>query len=1000
MAGGWGSSHNGVKIGCFWDGIELSADGSQARITDARVEIDRSVNIVDSTNKLTVSGGAVTDDSWSNLNVGGSGSERIKSVGESWHTLTYGATSTATFSASLSGVDYAGQTLSNSETVTYPARAYSVPNAPWGLTASRNNDNNFYLSWNNNPTTAAPYVNVRVDRAEFVNNAWGAWTNVAVLGVVNAWTDTGTVADRVYTWRVVATNTTGWSGYNQSAGYGTTPNVPTSLNAVRATDGQINLSWANASAITSQNTIYIDRWDNVSNAWTTIAGIGGAETSYAAVGLVADRKYSFRVVVTSYNLWSGYTYSGYVTTSPATPSNAVATFVSDSAIDLTWVNNSTLDNSIVVHQSVNGGAWTEVTTLTGNPTSYRVTTSANNKYQFRIIAVNLVGPTLYSAWTYTNLVGTTPAAPTACAASYVSDNQINVTWTNVSTIASNVLLERNEGSSWNLIATLNADTIAYQDWSTVGDKRYAYRVRAVNLGAYSSYSISGDVATTPNAPSNVVATKDGTNITVTWTNNSAVATGFIVYDSSNGNWTYKGEPAGTSYTDTTANPAYTHRYDVFTKNGSRNSGAATSNTVQLLTPPLAPTVTLDKTVVDINLSGITVSWVHNPLDSTVQAAAEIRFSVLGANAWTTLSNTTAAVRALDYSVLHNGNTYEVQVRTKGGHANFGDWSASKIVVASAIPSVTITSPSVATITDSAKLTATWTYFDSEGTAQVAWIARLKKSGVTVEEKNGTTGTSYAFNTPLVNNSSYTVEVLVQDGSSLWSNTATKAFATDFVDPPTPDLELSYNEAEGLVYINIVTPAAGEGEAEPIYVDVYRDNVLIASNLELASSTIDYVPPLNKTVTYKAVTWSALPTSTAGEASVATPCSEWVFINGGNGFAQVARLKGNPAVDVAVGRTKVLHTFAGRTKPVEYVGTARSRVYRLSGDVAGFASKEAELGSWEAFEAVADLPAPLVYRDPLGRKVYVSIGEVDISHAASSDLASISCELTEVDYNEG
>ena len=63
MAGGWGSKKNGIRIGAFWDGIQISGDGSQARITDPRIAIDRDVNIVDSDNNLSWSGGAVTDGS-------------------------------------------------------------------------------------------------------------------------------------------------------------------------------------------------------------------------------------------------------------------------------------------------------------------------------------------------------------------------------------------------------------------------------------------------------------------------------------------------------------------------------------------------------------------------------------------------------------------------------------------------------------------------------------------------------------------------------------------------------------------------------------------------------------------------------------------------------------------------------------------------------------------------------------------------------------------------
>ena len=132
----------------------------------------------------------------------------------------------------------------------------------------------------------------------------------------------------------------------------------------------------------------------------------------------------------------------------------------------------------------------------------------------------------------------------------------------------------------------------------------------------------------------------------------------------------------------------------------------------------------------------------------------------------------------------------------------------------------------------------------------------------------------------------------------------------------------------------------------------------------------------------------------------TGSAQWVFVNGGDGFSTRARIKGNPAIEMTTGRPKVLHTFAGRTKPLEFIGKARSKVFKLNGDVAAFSDREAELSDWASFEDVADLPAPLCYRDPMGRRVFVSIGDdVSIGHDAKSKLAAVSCTLTEVDLVE-
>lgn len=120
MAGKWGSKKNGVRVGFFYDSLEVNAAGTQARIKGGRIRIDRDVNISDSTNSLSLTGGAVTDDSWSNVNASGSGAKTLKSAVGTWITLSTTVKETRTAKVTFSGINYAGGTLSVSVTVTYP----------------------------------------------------------------------------------------------------------------------------------------------------------------------------------------------------------------------------------------------------------------------------------------------------------------------------------------------------------------------------------------------------------------------------------------------------------------------------------------------------------------------------------------------------------------------------------------------------------------------------------------------------------------------------------------------------------------------------------------------------------------------------------------------------------------------------------------------------------------------------------------------------------------
>lgn len=204
MPGGYGSAKNGVRLGVFWDSIDLNSDGSQARIVGGEIRIDRDVNISDSTNKLSWSGGAVTDGSDSNINVSGSGAKKIKSVTGQWQDLVYGSTKSASFAASMSGVDYAGGTISESRSVTYPAREYLAPVSPTDLAWTQTSVGNFTLTWTNQATAAAPWTTVVLVRTE----VGGATTEIPVSSAASSITQNGMALDKRYTWYLRITNPT------------------------------------------------------------------------------------------------------------------------------------------------------------------------------------------------------------------------------------------------------------------------------------------------------------------------------------------------------------------------------------------------------------------------------------------------------------------------------------------------------------------------------------------------------------------------------------------------------------------------------------------------------------------------------------------------------------------------------------------------------------------------------------------------------------------------
>lgn len=256
MPSDWGTKHNGVRLGVFWDGIEVSADGSQARITNARIKIDRDVNISDSSNNLSWSGGAVGDGSDANINVDGSGEKTIKNCSETWCDLSYSGTISREFNASMSGINYAGATISTSANITYPQRQYDLPAVPTGINWT-GSLGNFTVTWPNSSTETAPWSTLDLYRVDYNT---GVETVISVSNPMTATSMVQTVdpTSRYY-WYLVAGNARG----NTSASIIISPVTPTPLHTLtmdyntRIIDQTVNFT-INNNGSTYKSAIYVD----------------------------------------------------------------------------------------------------------------------------------------------------------------------------------------------------------------------------------------------------------------------------------------------------------------------------------------------------------------------------------------------------------------------------------------------------------------------------------------------------------------------------------------------------------------------------------------------------------------------------------------------------------------------------------------------------------------------------------------------------------------------
>ena len=146
-------------------------------------------------------------------------------------------------------------------------------------------------------------------------------------------------------------------------------------------------------------------------------------------------------------------------------------------------------------------------------------------------------------------------------------------------------------------------------------------------------------------------------------------------------------------------------------------------------------------------------------------------------------------------------------------------------------------------------------------------------------------------------------------------------------------------------------------------------------------------PLNATITdpeclsagetlYRVSAVSLLPSASQAIAQI-DPQDTCLWLTGGPGFQTVVRLPYNPSVKITSGLVeRVVQHFAGRTLGVEMAGTARQRTVTIGSLL--IEGDDSTSSTSRDVEALSYVPAPVLYRDPTGRRIYTSMGEPDLS----------------------
>jgi hypothetical protein len=391
-----------------------------------------------------------------------------------------------------------------------------------------------------------------------------------------------------------------------------------------------------------------------------------------------------------------------------------------------------------------------------------------------------------------------PNAPTGCTATYVSDSQASVSWTNGTTDSDHprdaTLVERRDGSNnWAQVASASGTASGYTDNGISPNTQYQYRVRAKNVAGYSAYSTSGSIYTTPAAPASVTLDKTAaTTVQVDVTGTWGYAVTYDIESTYDGGSTWASVATSTSLPYSATVNAGTVQFRVRAVRGALSSAWTNSASLVTICPPLAPTIVSAPSGSIANGSTATVSWTPNHPDGSAQSAAEVKVTYPGGSS-TTFGVTTAT--SWTSNALTTNGTYNVQVRTKGLDPSYGEWSQTVSWGVYNPPAVVITSPATdGTDVVSLPMTVSWSVTDSTGVSTQRIIIEGSDGEILNRTLAGDVRTVAlnASDVALENGQTYTIRLRVMGGSGLVTE-QTRIFDVTWLAPAAPVLQLTEGE---------------------------------------------------------------------------------------------------------------------------------------------------------------------------------------------------------------
>jgi hypothetical protein len=180
---------------------------------------------------------------------------------------------------------------------------------------------------------------------------------------------------------------------------------------------------------------------------------------------------------------------------PVSPADVIASAVSSSNIEISWVDRSNGESGFRIEKKVgSGGSYSEIDTVSADITNYVDTGQADEtSYYYRVRAFSNEGNSSY--FNESNVK--THAPPSELSAVTISKSSINLSWSDNSSNESAYEIWRRVAGNLNYstVGTVAANGTSYADTKLNASTTYDYLVRAISTNSGSDFSNTASATT-------------------------------------------------------------------------------------------------------------------------------------------------------------------------------------------------------------------------------------------------------------------------------------------------------------------------------------------------------------------------------------------------------------------------------------------------------------------------------------------------------------------------